>query len=277
MSTPGDNGAPPAAPETSGRRSADQGGSIPAAPADIAAEPRFPVSVGEFSGTLDELVVCAQRGEIDLARIPVAEITAAFRDQLSSDTPPDPRAVAEFLNLASRLLALKANRLLPEGSLETVAEEGGLDDVAVDDPGARLAEYRLFRAAADALLADAAEQGMRSFLGLVSAEVVPSERLSIPPERLAAALRRVLERIAEAEPLPLELVTFSVPDKVAALRELVSVRRSLSFEEIFDEVTSRLEAVAVFLALLELVKSGAVRVDQESSFGEITVTAQDGL
>jgi segregation and condensation protein A len=234
------------------------------------------VSVEGFSGTLDELVVRAQRGEIDLARIPVADITAAFRDQLSSDTPPDARSVAEFLNLASRLLALKANRLLPEGSLDAVPDEAEDDEGAVDDPGARLAEYRLFRAAAEALLADAAEQGMRSFLGLVAAEVVPSERLSIPPERLAAALRRVLERIAEAEPLPLDLVTFSVPDKVAALRELISVRQSLSFDEIFDDVTSRLEAVAVFLALLELVKSGAVRVDQESSFGEITVTGQAG-
>jgi segregation and condensation protein A len=275
MSTPRGNGAPPAAVESSGP-SADQAGSPPATPADSTAEVRFPVSVGEFSGTLDQLVVRAQRGEIDLARISVAEITAAFRDQLASDAPPDPSTVAEFLNLASRLLALKAGRLLPEGSLQAVAEEAADDEGAVDDPGARLAEYRLFRAAADALLAGAAEQGMRSFLGLVSAEVMPSERLSIPPERLAAALRRVLERIAEAEPLPLELVTFSVPEKVAALRELISVRRSLSFDEIFDNVTSRLEAVAVFLALLELVKSGAVRVDQESSFGEIMVTAQEG-
>jgi segregation and condensation protein A len=250
---------------------------VPSAPApDNPVEIHFPVRVEGFSGTLDELVARAQRGEIDLATIPVAEITAAFRDQLSTVTPPDPRTVAEFLNLASRLLALKASRLLPEGSLEAATEDSPDEAAELDDPGARLAEYRLFRAAAEALLADAAEQGMRSFLGLVAAEVVPSERLSIPPERLAAALRRVLERLAETEPLPLDLVTFSVPDKVSALRRLLTVRRTLSFEEIFDDVTSRLEAVAVFLALLELVKVGAVRVDQQSSFAEITITALDG-
>lgn len=273
MTTPHGNKEPSAAVEAFGP-SSDPPRSTAAAPPDSASDVKFPVRVADFSGTLDELVVRAQRGEIDLARIPIAEITASFRDQLSSDTPPDPRAVAEFLNLASRLLALKANRLLPEGSLETTPDAAADDDGAAEDPGARLAEYRLFRAAAEALLADAAQQGMRSFLGLVAADVVPTERLSIPPERLAAALRRVLERIAEAEPLPLDLVTFSVPEKVAALRDLVSARRSLSFDEIFDDVTSRLEAVAVFLALLELVKSGAVRVDQESSFGEITITAQ---
>lgn len=249
----------------------------PASPtllADGRAEVRFPVSVEGFTGTLDELVARAQRGEIDLATIPVAEITGGFTEQLSSPTPPDPRTVAEFLNLASRLLALKANRLLPEGSLELTSEEAGDEAAAADDPGARLAEYRLFRAAAEALLAEAADQGMRSFLGMVAADVIPSERLSIPPERLAAALRRVLERIAEAEPLPLDLVTFSVPDKVGQLRELLGARPRLAFEELFEGVSSRLEAVAVFLALLELVKEGAARVDQESSFGEITVTAQ---
>jgi segregation and condensation protein A len=232
---------------------------------------RFPVEVPGFTGPLEELLLRAHRGEIDLATVPVAEITDSFRRRLA-DGPIEARDVADFIDQASRLVALKAQRLLPEGDLEAQLETGD-ESGAVDDPGARLAEYRLFRAAADALLAEAAEQGLRSFLGLVAAEVVPSERLSIAPERLAEAFRRVLARLPEQEPLGVDTVTFSVDEKVAELRELLSARRRVPFEDLFLRARSRLEAVACFLALLELVKSGEARVDQEQAFAGITVSA----
>ena len=231
---------------------------------------RFPVEVPGFSGGLEQLVQLAQRGEIDLAAVQVAEITAAYRAQLR--TEPDPRDVADFLVAASRLLALKAQRLLPDGAVEVAADDDA-DPGPVDDPGARLAEYRLFKAAAEALLAPVAEEGVRSFLGLVSAEVVPAERLAIPPERLAAAFRAVLERLPEVEPYTVEAASYSVEEKSAQLRSLLEAQGSLSFEEVFAGVRSRLEAVATFLALLEMVRAGEVRVAQQGAFGAITVRA----
>ncbi|HEX3605930.1 MAG TPA: ScpA family protein [Candidatus Dormibacteraeota bacterium] len=232
---------------------------------------RFPVEVPGFRGSLEQLVATAQRGDLDLATIPVSEITAGFRAQVA-EAETDPRDLADFLTLASRLLALKAARLLPDGAIdaeEATGDEGG----PVDDPGARLAEYRLFRAAAEALLSDASEQGARSFLSTVCPEVVPSERLAIAPERLLRAFRAVLERLPEPDTLEVPATSFSVDQKAEELRALLVVRGTLRFEEVFAAARSRLEAVAGFLALLELIKRGEARVDQEDSFGEITVTA----
>jgi segregation and condensation protein A len=237
-------------------------------------EGRFPVDVPGFSGPLEQLVAMAQRGDVDLAAIPVSEITGGYRQRLSEEDV-DPRDLADFLALASRLLALKAARLLPDGSID-VEEPPGDDASAVDDPGARLAEYRLFRAAAEALLADASEEGARSFLGAVCPEVVPSERLAIAPERLLRAFRAVLQRLPEVDTLELTATTFSVEEKVTELRALLAGRGTLRFEEVFAAARSRLEAVAGFLALLELVKRGEARVDQDGTFGEITVTAVGG-
>lgn len=242
----------------------------PAAAPSEAPEVRFPVDVPGFRGSLEQLVAVAHRGDVDLASIPVSEITAAFRRGVE-ESGVDPRELADFLALASRLLALKANRLLPDGAIDV--DEPAADDASVDDPGARLAEYRLFRAAAEALLAEASEQGALSFLGRVCPEVVPSERLAIPPERLLNAFRAVLQRLPEADTLELPATVFSVEEKVAELRALITGRGTLPFEEVFAAARSRLEAVAGFLALLELVKRGEARVDQEGSFGEITVTA----
>jgi segregation and condensation protein A len=236
----------------------EQEPSSEAAPAGAPETPpvRFPVEVPGFRGPLDQLVATAQRGDVDLAAIPVSQITAGFRARLEEgDT--DPRDLADFLSLASRLL--------PDGAIDA-EEEAAADGAPVDDPGARLAEYRLFRAAAEALLADASEQGARSFLSTVCAEVVPSERLAIAPQRLLSAFRAVLERLPEPDLLELPASSVSVEQKAAE-------RRALRFDEIFAAARSRLEAVAGFLALLELIKRGEARVDQEDSFGEITVTA----
>lgn len=229
-----------------------------AGPAPVSVGDDLHVTVPGFSGPLEALVLAVHRRDVDVEQIPVAELTAAYRRRVREREPrPEPREVADFLQLCARLLALKAERLLPDGGLD---EETAPDESPVDDPGARLAEYRLFRDAADALLSDAVGDGARSFLSLVVPEVIPVERLAISPERLAAAFRAVLERIPEPEPLPLGAVTFSVEEKVAVLQRALEATAALPFEEVFAGSGSRLEAVACFLALLELLRRGAVRV-----------------
>ena len=57
------------------------------------------------------------------------------------------------------------------------------------------------------------------------------------------------------------------------LRDRLS-RGALDFEEVFAGVCSRLEAVACFLALLELLKRGEATVEQPDAYGPITVTAR---
>lgn len=233
---------------------------------------RFRVEVSGYDGPLDELVRRAQQGDVDLSVISVASITDGFRRLLEADpASAQLQDVADFLTLAARLVALKAAAVMPDALEAGEAEEEGT--VSDDDESARrLAEYWRFKAAADALLSGAAEEGARSFLGLVSPEVIPVERMRIPPERLAAAFRAVLERLAEEEPLPVGVTTFSVEEKVAELRERLQAG-VLRFEEIFAGVATRLEAVACFLALLELLKRGEATVEQAEAFGPITVTA----
>jgi len=222
-----------------------------------------------FLGTLEELVARANRGDVNLTELSVSAVIDEARRALDApERRGDLRAVGDVLTLLARLVALKAAAVLPDHAAVEVEPE---EDTSTD-AGRRLAEYRLFKAAAEALLAEVATEGTRSFLGLVAAEAIPVERLRIAPERLAAAFRAVLERLEEAEPLPVA-VTYSVEDKVLLLRERLLLGR-LDFEEIFAGVRSRLEAVACFLALLELLKRGEATVEQLEAFGPITVTGR---
>jgi segregation and condensation protein A len=230
---------------------------------------RFPVQVGGFDGTLEELVLAAQRGDVDLRELSVAQVTSQVGRRLSGpEVGGDLRDAGEALNLLARLLSMKAARITGAD-----AEDGAEEDVPVESPaGQRLAEYRLYRAAMEALLLEPAETGGRSFLGLVAPDILPLERLRIPPERLTAAFRQVLEHLLEEGDFPMGMVTFSVEEKAGILRAALA-RGPLQFEAIFAGVTSRLEAVACFLALLELLKLGEAAVEQPEPFGPILVSA----
>ncbi|HET9052329.1 MAG TPA: ScpA family protein [Candidatus Dormibacteraeota bacterium] len=238
--------------------------------------PRFPVDVPGFQGELADLVVQANRGELDLAALPVARITAEFRSRLTSDPSVDSRDVADFLVLAGRLLSLKAQRLLPDSTIDGHPAEPEDDAAGAPDPGARLAEYRLYSAAAEALLAGPSEEGVRSFAGTIAATVEQVERLRIPPERLAAAFQRILERLPEPAGVEPGGRTYSVEEKLAEIRALLAERPRIAFDDVFAAVASRLEAVACFLALLELVRLGEATVEQAGAFDAIEVRRLGG-
>ena len=89
----------------------------------------------------------------------------------------DLREAAEALGLLSRLLAMKAARVT-EGEAQPDDAEEPVDESAA---GRRLAEYRLFRAAMEALLLEPAETGQRSFLSLFSPTSSRSSGSGSPP------------------------------------------------------------------------------------------------
>ena len=131
----------------------------PVAGADLTeAGGRYRVDTPVYQGPLDGLVALAQRGEGDRAQGPVGAGSAAYRRVLDASEPkPEAREVADVLTMASRLVTLKAQRLLPDGPLEL--DEPAEDELSEEvDPGSRLAEYLLFREAAEALLSEVSEQ-----------------------------------------------------------------------------------------------------------------------
>src|SRR4051812_41539683 len=90
-------------------------------PAEATPE-RFPVETTVFSGELEELVRASHRGDVDLSGVSVSDITAAYRKKVDAAVrageEPDLRDVADFISLASRLIAEKAKVALPDDTPE---------------------------------------------------------------------------------------------------------------------------------------------------------------
>ncbi|MGH7639419.1 MAG: hypothetical protein ACREOL_00680 [Candidatus Dormibacteria bacterium] len=233
------------------------------------ATPQQTAELEELTGLLAQ----AQRGELDLNQLELSQRTARLR-QLTDGPAADLDLLwaAESLQTLTRLVELKMGRQM-EGDATASAEEAA--EEADSDPGQRLAEYRLFKAAAGVLLADASA-GPKAFLRVLGLPVEPKSQLELSPQALALALGELLARLPEPTELEFARPRHSVWDKMKALRDLLQIRPRLTFDAVFASAGDRLEAVALFMALLELIWAGEVDCTQASAGSPILVERRRG-
>jgi segregation and condensation protein A len=94
------------------------------------------------------------------------------------------------------------------------------------------------------------------------------------PVSLLLALRRLLEDADKREDAPPVLrrdrmtLRLKMREVWGALKD---TPEGVAFEELFRHGGGRLEVIATFLAILELLRGGRVRVEQREALGEIVI------
>jgi segregation and condensation protein A len=226
------------------------------------------VKTDVFEGPIDLLLTLAQRRQLDLNEVRLADLTSDFLAALDGAVGGRPaEEMAAFLVFGSRLLALKAAALLPEPLTE---EEP--DPLAWEaQVKARMLEYSRFKEAASELMRRHSE-GSFSFASAIEAQIIPTEQLQINGDGLAAAFQKVLDRLPPPSEVQFDLRHYSLAEEVDAIRRRLSVSDLLNFTDLFDRAESRLHAVVIFLALLELVRLGEAGCRQRGVFGDIEVS-----
>jgi segregation and condensation protein A len=231
-----------------------------------------------YAGPLDVLFQLVSSHDVDILDVPLAPIVDAFvahlrarREECSMDE------LSEFLLYAALLLELKSQRLLP-GPDDVDADEEALGWEERDVLLARLLELRAYAAAADALARqlEAGALVVPRISGLDDGiEAHPPDLLEgVHPADLAAAYLRAVEDRPEVR-IALDHVTVetvTVAETVADLARILPERGALSFRELVDGVTDRIEIIVRFLAVLELCKLGRVRLGQGHTFGDLHIT-----
>jgi segregation and condensation protein A len=234
--------------------------------ADVRA--RLEVATPVFEGPLELLLALAEREELDILQVPLAQLTDHYLQALTELTKPDPKEMADFLWMAARLLLLKSIRLLP--GEEPPDEEQDLLGWE-EDVRRRLAEYQAYREMAQNLMERAATE---PFAFPPPARTVEVEGQEEPLEvnLLVAAFQGVLARVP---PRPLVVVgrTWTLEEKLRLIEDRLRWG-AIDVAELILESEDRLEAVVTFVALLELLRRGRVRVRQPERFGPIKVEAR---
>lgn len=228
----------------------------------------YAVRLEQFEGPLELLLQLIEKEKLDITRVSLAVVADQYLAYLAEQQDVPLSQLAQFLSVASRLLLLKSRALLP--LLEFTEEE----EQSLDELEWQLREYRKFREVS-ITLGHGFEQRTHawpreSFLG---AERVFFPAPGVTAETLRDTFQSVLGEIPLLEKLEEEAIrtVVSLEDKMRDLQSTLTTRMQLSFQQLTQDVTDKLEVIVAFLALLELVKQRFVRVEQSGSFQEIAM------
>jgi len=228
-----------------------------------------------FEGPLDLLLHLIKKNEVSITDIPIATITEQYLATLEVMQTFNLDVAGEFLVMAATLIHIKSRMLLPMADDEDDEEEG-------TDPRQelvrRLLEYQRFKDAADQL-----ERRELLTRDVFVRSVAPAEEIPAPGFRevsvfeLLTALKRVLDRLPKDVVHEVMLEKITMREKMSLLLDQLRTQGKILFESLFAEVTTRMEVVVTFLAMLELVKVRAIRIFQEEATGPIQIEAAAGI
>ncbi len=226
----------------------------------------YKVHIESFEGPLDLLLHLVRRAELDIMDVPIARLCADYLAYLEFMREINIDTAGTFALMAATLVHIKSRALLPRAPAAEAEEEDDprlqivqplIDYMKVKDAAAMLQQRELLER--DVFLrARAYEEGEEE-----------SELRSVSVFDLVDAFRTLVEARQE-QPLLIEVEADTVEERIGRLSRLLTRVGGMPFVALFPGGAGRREIIITFLALLEMVKGGMVRLIQDEA-GRISV------
>lgn len=241
------------------------------------------VKLEAFEGPLDLLLHLIDKNKVDIYDIPIVEITNQYMEYIHSMETENLNVMSEFLLMASTLLDIKCRMLLPK----EVNEEGEEEDPR-QELVEQLLQYKMYKYMSYELRDRQVEGDRLMFKDPTIpkevsdyAEPVDLDSLldGITLAKLNAVFQDILKRQDEKiDPIrskfgKIEKEEVSLADKMNWVEEYAVTHRSFSFRQLLSRQSSKTQVIVTFLAILEMMKTGAIKIEQEYTFGEILITS----
>ena len=226
-----------------------------------------------FQGPFDLLLAVLLREEISIAEVELGEIVLSYVRHLEESEQFDLEAVTEFLVLIAALLELKSRLLLPRDGEE---EELGPEEAA-DELLARMLEYRRYSQAAKEVASIFKRERPYLYRSVrppwqFRRAAVEAATQVYEPDRLPIALGDLLRKPPDVDTRHIR-TTVSLQRRLSVLRDMLSAKRTIDFDQAFGNEDRFTQAVTLF-ALLELHRRGEASWTQKEMFGPIEVTVR---
>jgi segregation and condensation protein A len=269
----------PMPPEpTAEQKTADKVAAALKARGEDAEQSPFSVIVSKvYDGPLDLLLDLIRKQDIDIYDIPIAQITAQFLAYVDRLRASDMDTAGEFIYTAALLIHIKSKVLLPRAP-------AGPED-AVEDPRRelveRLLEHERFKNAAQMLLekqmleaATWTNPGVREFKEDANAE----PEIAADTVDLVRVFRDILERARNRPILDVQEDAVTVGQMIQFLaRRLTMEDKPVALRRLLSHTQSERALIAMFLALLEMVRLQAILLRQDRQFSEIFIKKHSGF
>jgi len=237
-------------------------------------ESNFSVKTAVFEGPLDLLLDLVTKRKLFVNDVSLAQVTDDFIRYLDEHEEFPLGESAEFILVASTLMLVKSRSLLPMLELSEEEEE------SIHDLEHRLLAYARVQELALELKKIFGKKIIFEKEPRKSEVVVFSPDSKTDKENLLQALDRVIASLPKKEVLPKVLVrrVISLEEMIEKLAVRISKATKLSFKDFHGEKgqmtrEKKVSVIVGFLAMLELVKRGAIRVSQEGT-GEIEIESE---
>jgi segregation and condensation protein A len=226
-------------------------------------ESTFNVELAAFSGPLDLLLTLIREEQVDIYDIPVARIAEQFLLRIKTLGLNE---AADYLEMAARLLRIKAQMLLPR-----------CEEELWEDPRAelvrRLLEYQQMREVVDLLERRGEErrsQFARAYLPM--APEPPQAPLALSLSELLSAVDRVLRTVRQ--PMMHEVIprAIDVPGAIGIIRSALELKARLMWTELVQKGAEPWQVLSTLLGLLEMAKLGELRVEQPRPFADVEIS-----
>jgi segregation and condensation protein A len=224
----------------------------------------FVVELGQtFSGPLDLLLALIRDEKVDIYDIPIARIAEQFLYKIRSLGLNE---AADYLEMAARLLRIKAQMLLPRG-----------DSEEWEDPRAelvrRLLEYQQMREIVDVMERRADLRRMQFARAYLPDQVAPPQApLALSLTELLSAVDRVLRAVREPNMHDVVARPLDVPSAIALVRSMLALRANMRWTDVVKSDAAPWQVLSALLGLLELARLGELRVAQPRPFANVEIT-----
>ena len=231
-----------------------------------------------YQGPLDLLLELIEKAELDITKLALAKVTDQYLAYLRKLEFENPSEVSSFLVIASKLLQIKSQALLPKLPSEIL----GADEEV--DPGEALALqliiYKKYKEIS-MWLSEREEEGLRTYL-----RVAPPPKINFQPklDLIGITLEDLIavanEIFANSQPLReldsvINLPRVTIKERITTILDHLRIFHKSTFQNLLVNKKSRVELVVTFLALLELVKRHIIDANQTELFGEINLKSEN--
>ncbi len=230
---------------------------------------KYIIHIENFEGPLDLLWSLIKKAKIDITEISLAEITEQYLQYLKLMEQLNVNIAMDFIVMASELIYYKSRVLLPGAEIDDEYFVPPLPPELVQ----KLLEYKKYQQASKTLW-DMFEIQSDSY-SRVNYPQVDNEDDPVLVEvslfDLLNAFVKVLDSQETVEDREIVFDEILVSDKIRFITDKLHDRDQIHFSEIFSEKPGRAEIVASFLAILEMAKTGLIKLMQHRTFGDIRV------
>lgn len=247
------------------------------------------IKLEAFEGPFDLLFHLIEKNKINIYDIPISLIADQYMDYIDSMQERNMENISEFLVMAATLLEIKSKMLLPSPKIDDEEQVDPREELV-----SKLLEYKKIKHFSEELR-ERQKEAQKIFYRTSSIPQYLKDILYETPIDVSEVLDgitlqnmfTIFQDLLKIKESKIDTIRsgfksvqrdiYKIEDKITYIMDLLIISPVLYFQELFFNDSDKMEIIVVFLALLELIRSKKVQIQQKYPFKDILITTYDGM